>query len=490
MKPMNHLTINWCNYLIISLGLFFLYLSIYKASHCAFTHDESFTYLSYVKKNIMGIISMEEPVSANNHILNTIGMKVVDKLISPTPFHLRIPNLVSHLLFIFFSALLVSGFKNNFLKLISFVLLNSNIYLIDFFSLARGYGLSLGFLMMHWYFLIETFKTNFERKTFLLMATSLFLAMTANFSLIYYTIALMIFYLILGFKINYKSHKTNNQNAIFQFKVLFGLLIFSILFFYTPISKLVKFDQLYFGGTNNLLDDTIYSLVYYSSISITTIEGKITLVYTIVLAILLLLLLVFLFRIFKRENIKTSSIFISLFLIILCIQTALFYLFNSKFLIQRTAIFLIPLFTLCIINVINESDNYFLHLFSGIISTLLLYFTISFTPMNYSINWKYDADNETLLSDLNRIHINSPTKNKLRLGIDWIFQPSLNYYRLTSNANLWLDTLTKEGFYDKDYSFYFVESSNISKFVNSKKFKVIKTYPTSNNILIKKIKFD
>ena len=173
MKSSNYFSLNWSNSLIIIIGFVFLSLSIYKAAHTPFTHDESFTYLSYVKKSVIGIVTMEEPVSANNHILNSIGMKVIDKLMAPTPFNLRLPNIFGHLLYIIFSALIINTYKNSYFKVIAFVLLNSNIYLIDLFSLARGYGLSLGFLMVHWYFLYKTLGNNQNKNNFRLMLFAL-----------------------------------------------------------------------------------------------------------------------------------------------------------------------------------------------------------------------------------------------------------------------------------------------------------------------------
>jgi hypothetical protein len=226
MKSSNYFSLNWSNSLIIIIGFVFLSLSIYKAAHTAFTHDESFTYLSYVKKSVIGILTMEEPISANNHILNSIGMKVIDKLLAPTPFNLRLPNIFGHLLFIIFSALIINTYKNSYYKVIAFVLINSNIYLIDFFSLARGYGLSLGFLMAHWYFLYKTAGNIQNKNNFRLMLFALLLAMLSNFSVIYYTISLIVIYLIYEVK-NYTSNKA-----------LFLSIIIRNMKFVLPLSSL------------------------------------------------------------------------------------------------------------------------------------------------------------------------------------------------------------------------------------------------------------
>lgn len=488
MRPFNLFSLNWYNSLIFFLGLFFFSLSVYKASHMAFTHDESFTYLSYVKKNLIGIISMEEPVSANNHILNSLGMKVVDKLMSPTPFNLRLPNLFGHLLFIFFSALFVADFKNNFFKVIAFIVLNANIYQIDLFSLARGYGLSLGFLMAHWYFLIQTIVNTKTKYHFRLTFLTLFLASIANFSILYYAFAFVLIYLFLEIKIILNKDKISS--LLLHFKFLIGLFIISLLFFYQPIYKLIKFKQLYFGGTNNFFDDTVYTLVFYSFGNASSNENNILLAYNVILVFLILIFSYFIFKLYSNEIFTSTNYFVAVLFIIILLEIILFYQFDSKYLIQRTAVFLIPLFTITVLKIINEFNYNPLYFSFGLIGFFYFYFTIRFIPLTNCLNWKYDADNEMLILDLNKIYLSSYDKSKMSLGIDWIFQPSLNFYRATSDTRTWLDTLTKEGYQNKNYQYYFVESNNLSKFVDTTKFKIVKTYTNTNNSLIKSLEFE
>lgn len=488
---LNHLIPFKRYYILIGiLGLVFWSLSIYKASHSAFTHDESFTYITYVKKSVIGIVSMQPPVSANNHILNSLSMKVIDKLMSPNPFNLRIPNILGHLLFIVFSALIINDFRNNYFKVAGFILLNSNIYLIDLFSLARGYGLSLGLLMIHWYYLIKLITEPRHKTNFKFMLIALFLAIASNFSIIYYALSLSIIYVFYEVKKRTEVKKPYFLMVNLNSKFLIVTMILFIAFLYEPIRKLVKFNQLYFGGTNNFFDDTIYSLVFYSSTSAIQNEFIIKIIYVLVVIAIGLIFLRLLFKLFKNQIEAKSNLFAGSFILVMIIQIILFYLFNTKYLIQRTAVFLIPLFTIAILSIINEAGyslGYFLITF---VALFLFYITVQYTPLNKSLNWTYDADNENVINDLENIYANAYSRKKLNLGIDWIFHPSLNYYRLTSNAGNWLDTLDREGYENKKFNYYFVESQSLNKFADTTKFKLLKTYSTSGNSLIKNLKFE
>jgi hypothetical protein len=355
--------------------------------------------------------------------------------------------------------------------------------------LARGYGLSLGFLMMHWYFLIKTFS-NYNNKLYLrLMFFALICAVASNFSILYYAISFGIIQIIFLLK-NKKEYK--DLHSIWQSNKYFLIVSFAltVAFLYEPIRKLIKYKQLYFGGENNFFDDTIYSLVYYSSVSFKLNESQINVIYYVVLFIISLFIFSILIRIFKNKFYSLSSFFICSFILIIFIEIFFFYLFNTKYLIQRTAIFLIPLFTIALLSVLYEINTIILSSLIGIISIFTLYFTLKFIPLENSLNWGYDSDTEVLISDLNNIVKEKPRTKKLSLGIDWIFQPSLNFYRLTTNAGNWLDTLTKDGYENKNFDYYYVESNSLNKFVDTSKYKIIKTYSQSNNTLIKSLNFE
>jgi hypothetical protein len=195
-------------------------------------------------------------------------------------------------------------------------------------------------------------------------------------------------------------------------------------------------------------------------------------------------------KLIRKDIINSTNFFIGVFLLMMIIQIMFFYLFNTKYLIQRTAIFLIPIICIALINIVNDFNSNILYFLTSLICVYLFYFTLRYIPLYNSINWQYDADNENLISDLDKIYSKSDSKNKISLGIDWVFQPSLNFYRATTMTGNWLDTLTKEGFENKTYSFYFVESSNLNKFGDKTQFEVVKTYSLSHNSLIKNLKFE
>src|ERR1051326_42770 len=138
--------ISWTTASIFTAGvILFFYIAI-KASISSFTHDESFTYLHYPHDTFMNIISYKN-FYTNNHILNSLLMKYSELLFGSSEFALRLPNLLLFIVYMIYSYLLFRK-TNQFLSVAIFILLCANSSLIDLFGLARGYGLSFGFMLM------------------------------------------------------------------------------------------------------------------------------------------------------------------------------------------------------------------------------------------------------------------------------------------------------------------------------------------------------
>jgi len=76
---------------------------------------------------------------------------------------LRLPNILAHVVYLICTLVLLKRFQHTILQIAGFVILNLNPFFLDFFFLARGYGLALAFLMMSLYLLVRTFEKKWSR---------------------------------------------------------------------------------------------------------------------------------------------------------------------------------------------------------------------------------------------------------------------------------------------------------------------------------------
>ncbi len=180
---------------IAGISLFFIVFLVDRAIVAPITFDEAATYLNYISAGPMAVFNLN---SANNHLVNTLLTKFFSALGGNSEFVLRLPNLLAFVVYLFFSFLILNRFvKNKILVVFGYFLLAANPYVLDFFSLCRGYGLSLAFLMASLFFFFSFLENAIENKpalhrplNFSLAAAGL--AVLCNFSLLNVYISLAV----------------------------------------------------------------------------------------------------------------------------------------------------------------------------------------------------------------------------------------------------------------------------------------------------------
>ena len=135
---------------ILVLGFFLLGYTILRALRVPLTIDEAITFNDYVRHGFWGLFNVD---TANNHLLNTLATWLVTRLAGTGVFALRLPNLVSHLVFLVFSYRLLGRYLRGAAAAAGFVIVNANPYVLEFFALSRGYGISLALLTAALYYL-------------------------------------------------------------------------------------------------------------------------------------------------------------------------------------------------------------------------------------------------------------------------------------------------------------------------------------------------
>ena len=185
--PLQHYPI-----LLVYLALFIY--AFLRSYYLSFTHDESLSF------SIFNDVATISTTTANNHILNTFLMWISSFILGNSEWALRLPNVLAFGVYLSACYLLLIKDKSNWLLIIGSSLLLLNPFSIEFFALARGYGISLGCMMVSLYFLLNNcfHYTSFHEfikayKRTLLFA---FLAVLANLSMINYFIAVILIYFI------------------------------------------------------------------------------------------------------------------------------------------------------------------------------------------------------------------------------------------------------------------------------------------------------
>ena len=163
------------NIIMFIVSLILLLCTVNSAVFNTLHYDEAFTYLHYGSK----IDGFAYNSLANNHPLNSLLIYFSTYFFPFSDFMIRFPNIIFLLFYLYYSIKISNKTK---LQLLTFSLLTMYWYLIpDFFSQARGYGISCSLILIFIYQLVYKNKSD---KNILSITTILLLANYAFIGLV------------------------------------------------------------------------------------------------------------------------------------------------------------------------------------------------------------------------------------------------------------------------------------------------------------------
>lgn len=393
--------------LLIGAGAALFAATVYRAVTYPFTHDEALTYAGFTSEPFWA-------GDANNHLLNTWLMRVCAMAFGTSELSLRLPNLLAFLLYLVCAMLLLERIDSTLTRVAGFVLLAMNPFVLDFFALARGYGLAMAFLLASlWLLLRGSLRSSLAAGALAVLASLAFLNA-------FIPIAAVVLWLLV--RQNRVREAWFAGAACAAFLLVIGL----------EVLRLADGGRLYFGGERGFIEDTLFSLVRATLYVRSSSEG--------VLAFLVI-------ATFFALAFRRTPMFV-----ILCGAVLLTLLEHSlagtRFPVERVALYYIPLFALALIFAIRGK--------SGIaVSAVIVFLGVWHFARTFDVHtnrtWPYDAHNKEILEKINR----ERGGRKVRAGVSWQFEPSLNFYRVTRNYT-WLAPLTRhpiDGTEDYVYGF-------------------------------------
>lgn len=429
------------------LAALFLSYTIVRAALVSITHDEAFSYLQYGVKSYLEIAKSPPPHIPNNHILNTLLFKASTQIFGVSHFTLRIPNLFFHALFLVYSVLWLRKFQSNFIKISGFLLLSANVYLLDFFALARGYGMGASLLFISLFYLFKYVEDK-KLKSISFGMVAAALAVYANFTFLYAFLGFVGVYnvLFLADCIHIKTLLKKNIPILIITTVLACLIVI-------PLKK-ISGDL--FGGADSFFNNTVKSLSH-SYLYTNSGNGSVLLASFIVL-LFSCALFYFLYTSLKRKKTRLTKLNVSLLVLVLVllIQVVQHYLLGTPYITHRTAILYMPLFftmLICWLHALEQQGEFskkIAIILCLLLSTGALANTLIGINIKSAFEWKYDAYNEAVVTDL----ITLRESENIRLGNTWFYEPGLNFYR-QSKPLPWLHPVNRESLYAKN-DFYLV----------------------------------
>lgn len=406
--------------IVFSLWVYILLRAVY----VPITHDEAYSYL-LIKSNYISAMAG----TANTHWLNSLGMKIGSLLLGDQPWQLRIFSMLAWFLFGFSAINISEQIKNKFAGTGLFIVLVANPFLLDFFSLARGYGLACAFILAAIWKSFEALdKNTWQWKQWIPAVLFTSLAVLSNYTSFYFFISFIgayIFFIVA--KKQWKIIWPPKFNWWWLLVIGTGLIAVSNLLF-------IKFytGDLDYGSDSGFVSSLFGSLIrgslyfhgerYSSAISYSVVA-------------LLFISIAYAFYLYKNYKEVSSFIFFSLVGFLMFLFIIAFHLFfKIPFLFSRTTLLFYPVIAIVIFYFFDELKlrssvkNFIVASFSLAVVAIFIFHFFSVFNFSYCYEWRDQAETKKCLDAVVQDKGRNVLINKWHYGV---FK---NYYSLVNKG--------------------------------------------------------
>ena len=455
-----------------------------RAALLAFTYDECWSFMGYARRDWWDVFTNADP-SSNNHILNSLLMRMGYLGFGQVEYALRLPSLLAHLGYVIITYQIVRRYFPK-LAVFAFLILNFQPYLLDYFVAARGYGLAIFFTVFALYRLLS-FHKSLKSRDLAIAIFATILATLANFTYALIFISVVTIAFVSSFRLNMKIRIWAWIKIAFSASLFFPLIVSSL-------SKINKAGEIYYGGDKGFFSDTLHSLGKQMLYGNHFAEWGIWLFPTLLIVFAFLGLWA-LWKLFKKgfsTQFATLGCSIALLLMPAIGSVLLHIIFGKPYLMDRTAIFLVPLSLVVLLFTIKyfTGEGKRLIINVGLFGTLAFTISVFVSSINFSylIDFKEHADTRQALLNLQKIQQRDP-KPYFTLGKSTYMNATINFYKV--KYELPFMTYADLTFCNDNgpYPYYYVHGID-KDCTNDLNVELIQYYPVSDTYLFKNKDFN
>ena len=363
MKVLSQRNAYWLFVLVI-----YCYL-VAKAVLMPLVLDEATSFVEFVQTGL--IWPGRARWTTNNHLLNTVLTWVSFRLFGSSEFALRIPNLLAFCGYAIAAFMLVKQVENRVLKMLLVLGLFGNLYILDFFAMERGYGLSFAFFLLALALWIARLD---GKKTYWGAELALFFAISANLGMLYLW---PVFWLISAFRdlylLKFKWAK------IIGFRLLSAALFAIHVYYAERLSLYLHFDS-ELGHNINLIQSLQSHLYVLFANQAKPAEW---------ILMILLILVPFAFKVRAVKFSYTALFFCSMFLGVIGMYAVLHLIKDAPLPVTRVSLHLFLLWFPAFIFIADRQIGR-LKALSAVFLSALVTFQIVDLAQNFSFHWHKD----------------------------------------------------------------------------------------------------
>lgn len=401
------------------------YLTI-RAFSVAIIMDEATTLYSFIMKD--NWFPNSEDWNANNHMLNTLLGIYSTKVFGYSELALRLPNLIAGFLYLFYAYLWSKRVKETINAVTLFVGLAGSQFVLDFFGLSRGYGLSIAFTLVSWFHLSLWWRNRGAFNSLIAICAAS-IATWANLSMLLpQAVGLSIIFLGL-------AHDLLDRNPISK-ATLFWMILFGIIpsFLFAKVGfLLMDGGHLYYGQGSGFWEVTVDSLMKYA---LYLWDGKLKLLLPAGVMFSSVSVVVLWVKSGKWIWKNDASMFLLLILGCIVGHVSLHHLFGVNYPMDRVGLYLLPLSVLLIVWAREALLD--IHPLGPLLS-LALVSVVWILPINllatlntsYARVWKWEENSKQFFNQILTEYISSGVQPIVAASS--LQEDAYNYYNMRAN---------------------------------------------------------
>ena len=492
---------NSITWLVLLSCLLFAYAAA-RAAVVPITWDEAFSYLEFTRKGQLLPFGHFRAMAANNHYLNTWLTYLTTGALGVSELTLRLPTLTAYVLFLYYTARLCNELASPLLRASAFIVLNGNPYVLDYFSLSRGYGLAHALLAGSLWYLYRFFQTDLQVRYSRASLGFAILAVAAHLTLIHFLISLTVV-VVLATMLCAPASSGLRQRVSYALRVnLLGLIAVGLSLAPAAfvIRKLRHVHSLFYGGTTSFWHDTVldlfdaslYEKQYPAPLGswLATPSFRLS---DLLGALAIIVLAVALWASVRRviRHPQSRDLYLPAVVLLLCscvlALVAQHHLLGVLYLKRRTGMYLLILGTFVLVMLADamvragRKWQYCL----PVIAILVTLHLVNCLNLTYALEWKQDADVKPMLADIAVASGAMPgVERPTVLGVNLEFEAPINFYRLVDGLT-WLNPADRRMKLHPLSDFYLYSDADWHA-VTADSFVVLKTYPLNNSRLLRR----
>lgn len=413
---------------------------VVRAALVGITHDEALTLLIHVPGSWDDVFAHRLYIGSNNHLLNTVLLKLLLGILPPLEWVIRLPALVGLGLYLTGCWRLLRRLVSGPRFALGLALLCANPFLLDLHTLARGYGLGLGLLALAASFALDAMNAPAGRQAALrhgVAAGLTALAVVANLSLVYGAVALGV--LAVAGAVRGAVPGRARWEAAWMVAgsvvswLLGGLLTAAV---YRPsVLRSIGFYVADWGGERGLWADTVGSLAAASlyrpewqgaAPGLTALFGLVLAAGTVLAAATAL----------GRRAWHWLGTAVLFWWIVASAMGGARLAFGTRWPVDRSAVVLLPALGLVLVGVwevLGEAGPPAARLGADAASILVMLLVIggvSSWNLRRTYLWTMDEATPTVMRAI-AVSTHGRERGSTRMGVSWLLEPAVNFYRVS-----------------------------------------------------------